>query len=156
MEMHYATLWEAISDVIGDRDAIVNGDVRRTWSEYEERASRLAGAFEASGLGPNSKIGMYLYNGNEYLETQFAGMKLRAVPVNVNYRYLDDELLYLLDNSDAEALVFHTSLGERVARVMERAPKVKLWIEVDDGGASVPGAQRLPCATVARSTLRWE
>ena len=141
MEMHYATLWEAISDVIGDRDAIVNGDVRRTWSEYEERASRLAGAFEASGLGPNSKIGMYLYNGNEYLETQFAGMKLRAVPVNVNYRYLDDELLYLLDNSDAEALVFHTSLGDRVARVMERAPKVKLWIEVDDGGASVPGAQ---------------
>jgi len=141
MEMHYATLWEAISDVIGDRDAIVNGDVRRTWSEYEERASRLASAFEASGLGSNSKIGMYLYNGNEYLETQFAGMKLRAVPVNVNYRYLDDELLYLLDNSDAEALVFHTSLGERVARVMERAPKVKLWIEVDDGGASVPGAQ---------------
>ena len=49
-------------------------------------------------------------------------------------RYLDDELLYLLDNSDAEALVFHTSLGDRVARVMERAPKVKLWIQVDDGG----------------------
>ena len=81
-----------------------------------------------------------LYNGNEYLESQFACMKGRGVPININYRYLDDELLYLLDNSDAEALVFHTSLGERVARIMERAPKVKLWIQVDDGGEQVPGA----------------
>ncbi len=140
MELHYATLWEAISDVVGDSDALVNGDLRRTWTEYEDRASRLASAFEGLGLRPGSKIGMYLYNGNEYMETQFAGMKMRGVPINVNYRYLDDELLYLLDNSDAEALVFHTSLGERVARVMERAPKVRSWIEVDDGGDSIPGA----------------
>ena len=140
MELHYATLWEAISDVMGDRDAIVHGDLRRTWSQYEERAARLAQAFIEAGLVRDSKIGMYLYNGNEYLETQFAGMKMRGVPVNVNYRYLDDELLYLLDNSDAEALVFHTSLGDRVARVMDRAPKIKLWVEVDDGGESVPGA----------------
>lgn len=140
VELHFATLWEAISDVVGDSDAVVNGDVRRTWTEYDERASRLASAFEGAGLGPDSKIGMYMYNGNEYMETQFAGMKIRGVPINVNYRYLDDELLYLLDNSDAQALVFHTSLGDRVARVMERAPKVRLWIEVDDGGDSVPGA----------------
>ena len=76
-------------------------------------------AFGEAGLGPNSKVGLYLYNGNEYLETQFACMKGRSVAININYRYLDDELLYLLDNSDAEALVFHTSLGDRVARVME-------------------------------------
>jgi len=82
-------------------------------------------------------------------------MKGRSVPVNINYRYLDDELLYLLDNSDAEALVFHTSLGDRVARVMEKAPKVKLWIEVDDGGESVrhpasPGrATTSTCSTPA-------
>jgi fatty-acyl-CoA synthase len=129
LELHYATLWEALSDEIGDRDAIVHGSQRRTWSEYETRAARLASAFLDAGLGADSKIGMYLYNGNEYLETQFAGMKIRGVPINVNYRYLDDELLYLLDNSDAEALVFHTSLGDRVARVMERANKVRLWIE---------------------------
>ena len=140
LELHYATLWEALSDEIGDRDAIVHGSQRRTWSEYETRAARLASAFLDAGLGADSKIGMYLYNGNEYLETQFAGMKIRGVPINVNYRYLDDELLYLLDNSDAEALVFHTSLGDRVARVMERANKVRLWIEVDDGGESIPGA----------------
>ena len=140
LELSYATLWEAISDKIGDEDAIVTGTNRRTWTEYEHRASRLAKAFGDAGLGPGSKIGMYLWNGNEYLETQFAGMKIRAVPININYRYLDDELLYLLDNSDAEALVFHTSLSDRVARVKDRAKSVRLWIEVDDGGDSLPGA----------------
>ena len=140
MEMHFATLWESIADAIGDREAIVAGSTRRTWSEYDDRASRLATAFADAGLGPDSKVGIYLWNSNEFLETQFGAMKARAVPVNINYRYLDDELLYLLDNSDAEALVFHTSLGDRVARVKEKASKVKLWIEVDDGGESLPGA----------------
>jgi len=140
LEPHYATLWEALSDVIGDSVAVVHGDVRQTWTAYEDRAARLANAFCDAGLGHDSKVGMYLYNSNEYLETQFAGLKIRGVPINVNYRYLDDELLYLLDNSDAEALVFHSSLGDRVSRVMERAGKVRLWVEVDDGGPSIPGA----------------
>ncbi len=135
MEMHFATLWEGIADVIGDEVALVHQDTRRTWREYDERAARLASAFTAAGLGPDAKIGMYLYNSNEYLETQFAGFKLRGVPVNVNYRYLDDELWYLLDNADAEAIVFHTSLGDRVARVKDRLPKLKLLVEVDDGPA---------------------
>jgi acyl-CoA synthetase (AMP-forming)/AMP-acid ligase II len=101
LELHYATLWEAISDSIGDNTAVVCGDTRRSWTEYEQRSAKLAAAFQSHGLGPDSKIGMYLYNSNEYLETQFAGMKIRSVPINVNYRYLDDELLYLLENSDA-------------------------------------------------------
>ena len=71
--------------------------------------------------GPTRKVGLYLYNCNEYLEAQYGGFKMRGVPVNVNYRYLDDELAYLLDNADAEALVFHTSLGDRVARVPSTA-----------------------------------
>jgi len=140
LELSYATLWEAISDKIGDENAIVTGTNRRTWTEYEDRASRLAKAFGEAGLGPGSKIGMYLWNGNEYLEAQFAGMKIRGVPININYRYLDDELLFLLDNSDAEALIFHTSLSDRVARVKDRAKGVRLWIEVDDGGESLAGA----------------
>jgi len=140
MESHYATLWEAVADAIGDREAVVCGDVRRSWSDYEARSARLAAAFADAGLGPGSKVGLYLYNGPEYLESQFAAFKGRHTPVNINYRYLDEELLYLLENSDAEALVYHTSLGDRVARVKERAPRVRLWIEVDDGGASLPGA----------------
>jgi len=138
--MHFATLWEALADEIGDREAVVTGGVRRSWREYESRAARLAALLTDAGLGRDSKVGLYLWNGNEYMEAQFAALKIRGVPININYRYLDDELLYLLENSDAEALFFHRSLGERVARVKNRAKKVRLWIEVDDGGEALPGA----------------
>jgi 3-oxocholest-4-en-26-oate---CoA ligase len=134
MEMHFATVWESLADELGDQLALIHGDIRRTWAEYDERAARVAAAYAAAGLGPDSKVGLYLYNGSEYLEAQYGAMKMRGVPVNVNYRYLDEELWYLLDNSDAEAIVFHSSLGERVARVLPRLPKLKLAIEVDDGG----------------------
>jgi fatty-acyl-CoA synthase len=142
MEMHFATIWESITDVLPNHLALIHGDIRRTWREYDERSARLANAFTGAGLGSDSKIGLYLYNGPEYLEAQYAGFKMRGVPVNVNYRYLDEELFYLLDNSDSEALVFHSSLGDRVARVIGRVPKVKLLIEVDDGEGTgaVPGA----------------
>jgi fatty-acyl-CoA synthase len=134
MEMQWATVWESIADVVGDAPATTQGDTTRSWTEYEQRSARLAAAFADAGLGPDAKVGLYLYNGNEYQETQFAAFKQRAVPINVNYRYLDDEMWYLLDNSDSEALVFHTSLGDRVARVVDRLPKLKLLVEVDDGG----------------------
>src|SRR6056297_148463 len=133
MEMHFATVWESITDAIADAPAITHGDTTRTWAEYTDRAARIAGALDAAGLGPDAKTALYLYNGNEYLEAQYGCMKTRGVPINVNYRYLDDELWYLLDNSDAEALFFHSSLGDRVARVADRLPGLKLLVEVDDG-----------------------
>ncbi len=133
MEMHFASVWEVIADEIGDQTAVVHGATRRSWTEFDQRAARMAAVYVAAGLGPDSKIAQYLYNGNEYLEAQFGAFKMRGVTINVNYRYLDEELWYLLDNSDAEALVFHSSLGDRVARVVERLPKLKLLIEVDDG-----------------------
>ena len=133
MEMHFATVWESIADALPDRPAIVNGSTSRSWREYDDRAARVAAALVAAGLGPDSKVGLFLHNSNEYLEAQFGAFKMRAVPINVNYRYLDDELWYLLDNADAEALVFHTSLGDRVARVAGRLPKLRLLVAVDDG-----------------------
>jgi len=134
MEKQFATIWESIADSIGDSPAVTHGTVTRTWTEYEQRAARIASALVDAGLQPQSKVGLYLYNSNEYLEAQFATFKFRGVPVNVNYRYLDEELLYLLDNSDAEALFFHSSLGDRVARVVDRLPKLKLLVEVSDDG----------------------
>ncbi|MEI6498170.1 MAG: acyl-CoA synthetase [Actinomycetota bacterium] len=141
MEMHFATVWESIADVIGDETALVHGESRRTWTEFDQRSARMAAAYVAAGLGHDSKVGLYLYNGNEYVEAHNGAFKMRGVPVNVNYRYLDEELWYLLDNADAEALVFHSSLGDRVARVVDRLPKLKLLVEVDDGNpGQVPGA----------------
>ncbi len=132
MELQFATVWEAISDVVGDSPAVTHGDTTRTWSQYDDRAARLAQAMVDAGLGHDSKVGLYLYNSNEYLEAHYAAFKFRGVPVNVNYRYLDEELWYLLDNSDAEALFFHSSLGDRVARVVDRLPNLKLIVEVSD------------------------
>ncbi len=147
MEMHLATIWESIADVLSDEVAITHGETSRTWSEYESRASGIAGALTAAGLGPDAKVGLYLYNSNEYMETHFGVLKMRGVAINVNYRYLDEELWYLLDNSDAEALFFHSSLADRVARVVDRLPDLKLLVEVDDGpppggeAVAVPRAQ---------------
>ena len=160
MELHYATIWESIADTIPDATALVHGDTVKTWAQYDDRAARLAAAYTAAGLRPDSKIGLYMYNGNEYLEAQYGAFKIRGVAININYRYLDEELWYLLDNSDAEALVFHSSLGDRVAHVIERLPQLKLLIEVDDGGTGqVQGALTYedtlatngPMARIARS-----
>ena len=134
MERHLATMWEHVADAVPDATAVVQGEVRRTYRELDDRAARLAGALQAAGLGAGSKVAQYLYNSPAYVESFAAALKIRAVPVNVNYRYLDEELLYLLEDSDAEALVFHSSLGDRVARVADRARRVKLLLEVDDVG----------------------
>ena len=142
MEMHFATIWESIADAIPDTDAVVHGDTRLTWSQYDNHAARLAAAFDSAGLGPDSKIGLFMYNCPEYLEAQYAAFKMRGVSVNVNYRYLDDELWYILDNADAEAIIFHTSLADRVARVKDRLPKLKLLVEVDD--SNLPGCNNSP------------
>ena len=133
MEMHFATVWESIADAIPDRPAITHADTTRTWSEFDDRSARIAQAFTDAGLGPDSKIALYMYNGNEYMESHYAAFKMRGVAVNVNYRYLDEELWYLLDNSDAEAIVFHRSLADRVARIADRLPKLQLLVVVDDG-----------------------
>ena len=145
--MHFATVWESIADAIPDRPAITHADTTRTWAEYDDRGARFAQALTAAGLGPDAKVGLYMYNCNEYMEAHYGVFKMRGVAINVNYRYLDEELWYLLDNSDAEAIVFHSSLADRVAKVVDRLPDLKLLVVVDDGPGpdgttgTVPGAQ---------------
>src|SRR5215213_5543056 len=138
MELHPATLWEAISDVVPDRDALVQGDRRFTWRQFDDRSARLATALEAHGVGSGAKVGELLYNCPEYMEAYYAALKLRAVPFNVNYRYTAEEITYLLGNADADALVYHASLGAVVAEAAAKVGTLKLLLEVDDGGPSVP------------------
>ncbi|SVE58690.1 uncharacterized protein METZ01_LOCUS511544, partial [marine metagenome] len=85
METQFATLWESISDVIPERKALISGDVVRTWSEFDERAARIASLLTKKDLGDDSKVGLYLHNSNEYLEAQYAVFKIKGVPINVNY-----------------------------------------------------------------------
>src|SRR5947208_4363243 len=100
-----ADLFEAVGDTVPEREAVVFGDVRLTYRELDERATRLAHALAARGIGPADHVGLWMYNGNEYLEGMLAAFKLRAVPVNVNYRYVEDELRYLFTDADLKAVV---------------------------------------------------
>jgi 3-oxocholest-4-en-26-oate---CoA ligase len=138
---NWATLWEALADAQPDHVAVVVGEREMRWRDLDERAAKLAGALATEGIGAGSKVAQLLYNCTEYLETVYALFKVRATPVNVNYRYLTDEIVYILDNSDAEVLVFHGSLGDRLAGVTDRLPDLKLLLQVDDGSPLVPGAR---------------
>jgi len=132
-DSHLANVWERIADAIPDETALVHGERRVTWREFDQRASRLAAAFSAAGLGPGCKIAIDLYNCTEWLEAFFAAIKIRAVPANVNYRYLDQELRHLLSDSHAEAIVFHAGLSERVVRLRSELPQVRYYVQVDEG-----------------------
>ena len=130
MEMQFATIWEAISDHIPDDPAVICGEDIVTWKEYEERAAKLAFFLNEQSIGNNSKVGLYLHNSNEYLEAQFATFKVEGVPINVNYRYVEEELIYLLDNSDSEIVFFQSTYAERIKKIADKLPKIKAYIQV--------------------------
>jgi 3-oxocholest-4-en-26-oate---CoA ligase len=142
MELHPATLWEAISDAVPDRLAVVQGATRRSWREFDDRSARLASALSAHGLGAGAKVGQLLYNSPEFLETYFAALKMRAVPFNINYRYTADELAYLLANAETDALVYHSSLSGVTAEALATTGLAVLLVEVDDGGSHLAGSVR--------------
>ncbi len=109
-----------------------------TWHEFDRRADGVAATLLARGAVHQDKVAQYLYNCPEYLESVFAAFKAGLVPVNTNYRYADDELVYLWDNADAVAVVFHGSFAERIERIRSRLPKVATWLWVDDGAGPCP------------------
>jgi fatty-acyl-CoA synthase len=137
---NWATLWEALAAAQPDHVAVVVGERQLRWRDLEQRAARLAGAFGSHGVGAGSKVAQLLYNCPEYIESVFAAFKVRATPVNVNYRYLADEVAYILANSDAEVLVFHGSLADRLGDIRSRAPHLRVLLQVDDGAPLLDGA----------------
>ena len=120
-----ADLWEAVSDRVAEREAVVCGDRRLTYAQLEERANRLANHLLDVGVGPGDFVGCYLVNGTEYLEMLLAAFKVRAVPVNINYRYVADELRYLLDDSGCVVLVCNEEFVPRVAEVAPQVPTLR-------------------------------
>ena len=128
-----ADIWEAVADARPDAEAQRCGPRLSTYAEFDRTADALAADLLDAGLGRQAKVAAYLYNGPEYLETYFAAFKAALVPVNVNYRYGPSELIYLLDNADAEAVVFHAAFGPVVDEIRPKVPRVRRWYVVDDG-----------------------
>jgi len=133
MAMQFANVWERVSDTVGDNVALKNGDNELSWSQLDVKAAKIATILEEYGLKSDSKVGIYLHNSNEYLEAQYGVFKIEGVPINVNYRYKENELIYLLDNADAEAVFFQGCYSERIKAIKDQLPKIKVYIQIDDG-----------------------
>ena len=136
MNLNFASVWKMIADLVPDNDALICGEDIVSWESYDSRSSKVASALTNAGLGANSKAGLYLNNSNEYLIGQNAIFKIGGVPINVNYRYVEEELIYLLDNSDAEAVFYHACYSSRIKQIAKSLPNIKAWIEVADGNKS--------------------
>src|SRR5579871_3221642 len=134
----YADVWEEIAAAVPGRRAQVQGPRELAWGAFDARANALARFLLDAGLKRQSKVAAFLYNCPEYLEAYYACFKAGFVPVNTNYRYGPDELVYLFDNADAEAVVFHTAFAEAAEKARARLPGVKRWIAVAIGGHPVP------------------
>jgi 3-oxocholest-4-en-26-oate---CoA ligase len=117
VEFNLADLFEQVVDHVPGREALVCGADRRTYEQLDERANRLAHGLAGNGVGAGDHVGLYLRTGTEHLEAMLACFKLRAVPVNVNPRYVVDELVYLCDDADLVGLVHDTELSDVVATV---------------------------------------
>jgi acyl-CoA synthetase (AMP-forming)/AMP-acid ligase II len=136
---NFADLWETIAARIPDALAQQQGDRRYTWREFSRRANGLARRLlEVDGVAEQDKLALYLYNSPEYLEATFAAFKAGYATVNTNYRYAADELVYLWDNADVTAIVFHGTFADRCEQVRPRVPRVRRWLWVDDGSGPCP------------------
>jgi len=137
-DWNFADVWETVADVVPRADAQRHGEHRLSWEDMDRRANGIAGALLERGVASQDKVAHYLYNGTEYMESVFAIFKAGLVPVNTNYRYGDDELVYLWDNADAVAVVFHGTFAERIDALRARVPGVRTWLWVDDGSGPCP------------------
>ncbi|MBN6041411.1 acyl-CoA synthetase [Amycolatopsis sp. 195334CR] len=133
MALNIADLLEHAVDAVPDRTAVICGDRQVTFAELEARANRLAHHLAGRGVARNSHIGVYSRNSIETLEAMIAAYKLRAIAVNVNYRYVHSELKYLFDNADLVALVHERRYADKVAAVLPECPKLQHVVVVEDG-----------------------
>src|SRR6267378_1763293 len=122
LTFNLADLTEAAIDKVPERIALITAQRTLTYAQLEDRANRLAHVLADRGIGPGDHVGCYMYNGTEFVETMLASYKLRAVPINVNYRYVEDELRYLFRDSDLKAVVHDAEFTPRVESVRAGVP----------------------------------
>jgi len=164
VEFNLATLHEAIAGAVPDRDCIVFRDRRLSWADVTDRSRRFAAVLRDHGHGlvddpatvepwasPHDQVALYLHNGNEYLEAMLGAFKARAAPFNVNYRYVAEELIYLLRDAGARAVVYHSAFAPTLGEVLGELEVAPLLVQVDDGSGHplLPGALEYEAALAA-------
>jgi len=137
MSWSYGDLLEGVCGAVPpERPAFIHGDRVVTWDDATKRMNNLARALIARGSKPGDKVAFYLRNSIEYTESLGACFLARLTHVNVNYRYKPDEVRYILDNSDAQTLIYHREFRDAVAQIHNQLPKVKTFVEVSDDGVA--------------------
>ena len=158
MEFNLADLYEIVADAVPDRPGIVAGDRRLTYAELDERANRFAHHLIDRGVEPGEKVAIYSWDRAEWVEAMLGAYKARAVPVNVNYRYVADEARYILDNSDSVVVVHERAFSPLLATIRPELPRVRHSVVLEDGSAgealtqtdAVPYEEALAAASPAR------
>ncbi|GAA2251468.1 acyl-CoA synthetase [Streptomyces amakusaensis] len=147
MEYNLADLFESVVEVVPDREALVCADLpgtgaerRLTYAELDAAANRVAHHLRDAGIRPGEHLGIQLRNGVEYLQTLLGCLKARIVPVNVNYRYVADELTHLYRDADLAALVFDAEFAGPVAAAVPRAERLRHLLRVGDAPSAAPFA----------------
>ncbi len=138
MGWNYGDILDAVGNVVAaDKPCVIQGERIVTWGDFNRRTNNLARRFLNRGLQASDKVAFYLRNEPAYVETLAACFKARLTHVNVNYRYVADELFYILDNSDASLVVYGREFADEVCALRERLPNVKVWVEVGEGAPAV-------------------
>jgi acyl-CoA synthetase (AMP-forming)/AMP-acid ligase II len=139
---NFGDILDAIAPVLPhDAPAFIHGERVINWGEATKASNNLARGLIARGAQPRDKVAIYMRNRPEYLLTLAAAFKARLTHVNVNYRYTPDEVWYIFDNSDAQAVVYASEFRDAIAEIQPRLPKVKTWIEVSSDGKTLPFAE---------------
>jgi len=133
MQYNLADLYESLADAIGERLALVSGEHRLSFAELDTRANRVASYLRSRGVGAGDHVGLHLYNGHEFVESMLGVFKLRAVPINLNYRYVAHELRYLVDNADLVAVVTEAELVSVVREASDDSPTLTTVMVVGAG-----------------------
>lgn len=140
---NFADSWEAIAHAIPDAPAqygfATDGStILYSWKQFDRRANGIARAFLGAGATHQDKVAQYMYNCPQYLESVHASFKAGLAPVNTNFRYTPDELVYIWDNADVVSVVFHGCFADVIDGLRHRVPRVVLWLWVDDGTGPCP------------------
>ena len=135
---NFASIFGVVAQEIPDAVALVQGPRQVTWKALDARATALASFLVEHGLQRQDKLAQYLYNTPEYLESVIACFKGAFVPLNTNFRYGPDELIYLWDNGDVAGVIFHGMYAPTIEKLLERTPRIKVWLWVDDGSGPCP------------------
>jgi 3-oxocholest-4-en-26-oate---CoA ligase len=154
MEFNLADLFEIVADAVPDRLAIVAGDRRLSYPELDERANRFAHHLLDRGVEPGEKVAIYSWDRAEWVEVMLGAYKARAVPVNVNYRYVADEARYILDNSDSVVVVHERAFSPLLATISADLPKVREYVVFEDGSGAQTDATPYEDALAAASAAR--